>query len=249
MSFITDESNFTQTFMDMEAAVRGTTFNVDLDNNYLYVIDNNVELTRSDGKSVDIEENRPFNLKTFSFIDLVEFIKSFKDSAFEKINMAMDSELYARLVRELQTQIDSLKRLSDTSYDYLLKRYQELHFVSSESKELYDLRIALKQKLIQVAPKEEETQWLNSLVNDLRYTLKIQNYDVAKNVLNVLIENKNAMTADMQNTINSAIGGINNSSLLNEFQKAWDSAAKFFMQNSINFVNSVKNDSFFQSLF
>jgi hypothetical protein len=208
-----------------------------------------VELTRSDGKSVDIEENKPFNLKTFSFIDLVEFIKSFKDSTFEKINTAMDSELYAKLVKELQTQIDNLRKLNDTSYDYLLERYQELHFVGSENKELYDLRITLKQKLIQVAPKEEEKQWLNSLVNDLRHTLKIQNYDVAKNVLNVLIENKNTLTGEMQNTINGAIEGINNSSLLNEFQKAWDSAAKFFIQNSINFANSVKNDSFFQSLF
>lgn len=180
VSFITEGSYFTQSFMDVEAAVRWTTFNVDLEKNYLYVLKNQVELIKSNWEKIEIDENNPFDLKTFTFIKLEEFIKSFKDTAFENLNMELDTELLSFIKQKAQESLQSFvdfiniqtESLSEIKkeelYAGILSKYQELNVVNSDDWILYDIKLSLKEKLYELAPNEEKQAWFNSLISDFK---------------------------------------------------------------------------------
>ncbi len=63
VSFLWEDSYFKEYFRDSEAAARGTVFSLDLNNNYLQVIDHRVTINTLE-KSVIIDENKPFNINT-----------------------------------------------------------------------------------------------------------------------------------------------------------------------------------------
>jgi hypothetical protein len=65
-----------------------------LNNDYLNVTNHKVTFTNAT-KSIIINENKPFNIKTFDFIALEEFIKNLKDSAWEASNTRIDIEMFA----------------------------------------------------------------------------------------------------------------------------------------------------------
>jgi len=66
-------------------------FSLDLNNNYLQVVDHKVTVKTLE-KSITVDENKPFNIKTFSFIALEKFIKSIKDKAWQNVNSKIDKE-------------------------------------------------------------------------------------------------------------------------------------------------------------
>ena len=90
VSFLGKDSYFKQSFDNVEAWVRGTVFNVDLENDYIYVADHQVNLTKEDGTEIIISEDKPFSLETFSFISLTNFIQNVRDTAWQDINRTFD---------------------------------------------------------------------------------------------------------------------------------------------------------------
>ncbi len=102
VSFLWKDSYFKQSFENVEAWVRGTVFNVDLENNYVDVIDHQVTLTKQDGTEVIISENKPFSLDTFSFIALSDFILNIRDTAWQDVNTTFDQKYIIGLKDSLE---------------------------------------------------------------------------------------------------------------------------------------------------
>lgn len=102
VSFLGKDSYFKQSFENVEAGVRWTVFNVDLDNQYVYVTDHQVNLKKQDGTEIIISENKPFSLQTFSFLSITEFIQGVRDSAWQDINTTFDQKYVIGLKNALE---------------------------------------------------------------------------------------------------------------------------------------------------
>lgn len=204
VSFVPEDSYFKQTFADTEAAVRWTIFNVDLEKDYLYVVDHKVELTKSSWDTIVVDEKKPISLSNFTFIQLEEFIRSIRDNAFDELNRKFDTELLNKLKLELQAKINNLVVLSNSKienlsiedkaklYNELLSSYQELNFVSSEDdKQLFDLKLSIKEKLLNIAPENEKKAIVESFVYDLKDSIATKSYDSLDWILTVINSNSN----------------------------------------------------------
>lgn len=207
LSFITEDSYFIQSFMDVEAAVRWTIFNVDLENDYIYVLKHKIELLRENWDEIEIKENKPFDLKTFSFLKLEEFIKSVKDNAFESINRALDAELYLLLKANIEENIeaflvftkDSVDKISSPTkreemYKEILSKYQELNFVGSDYEALYEKKIELKEMLLNLAPDEWKQVWLDSFLLDFEEAVTAKSQNVVKKIVDIFVENESKLS-------------------------------------------------------
>jgi len=202
VSYIPEDSYFKETFMDKEAAIRWTVFNVDINKDYIYVIDHNVLLSDLNWNTILVEERKPITLSSFSFIQLDEFIKNIRDNAFDEINRKFDKELIEKLKNELQAKLDKFIKLSSIQLDKLsieekellykefLWTYQDINFIKSwDNKELYDLKLVLKEKLLNLAPLEEKTLLMESFVYDLKDSVNTKSYDSLEFILRVFNNN------------------------------------------------------------
>lgn len=102
ISFIGSDSSFTQTFDGIEAWVRGTVFDVDLDKEFIHVTDHLVELTDDLGNIVALWEGKTLSLQDFSLIDISQFISSLEDSTWNTLNEQFDREYLWELKEELE---------------------------------------------------------------------------------------------------------------------------------------------------
>ena len=201
ISFIGEESYFKQTFRDNEAAVRGTIFNVDLVQEYLYVLDHKVLLTNGSWSIFEITEEKPFSLDSFSFIKLEEFIQNIKDKSFDEFNKLFDEELKAELKVKLEESISKFKDLSSVEiasltdekkqelYDEIMARYQKLNFIDSQTKDLFDKKIEYKTFLINIASDIQKDVLIESTLADLKDTIDSKDYSSLESILGILNEN------------------------------------------------------------
>lgn len=88
----------------MEAGVRGTVFEVDLENEVLNVTSHVVQLTDTAGKSYTIGENQPFSLTSFSFLELSQYISQMRDTAWVELNKKYDNDYILQLKTEFLSQ-------------------------------------------------------------------------------------------------------------------------------------------------
>lgn len=202
ISYVPEDSYFKEIFMDKEAAIRWTIFNVDIERDYLYVIDHKVELSDSSWNKLLVEEKKPITLSNFSFIQLEEFIRNIRDNTFDEINRKFDIEFMNKLKLELQAKLDNFMKLSSKQFDKLsleekdllykefLSTYQDLNFIkSTDDKELYDLKLILKEKLLNLAPVEEKKLLMESFVYDLKDSVNNKSYDSLEFILWVFNNN------------------------------------------------------------
>ncbi len=200
LNFLWTESYFKESFRDLEAWVRWTVFNVDLDNEYITVLDHKIFLSWDDVNLI-IEENRPFSLKTFSFLNFEEFIQKIKDYDFESLNMKLDEELFKSLREKVHEKLDKyflpqIENISELTtekkeelYNKLLPIYQELNFISSEDWKLFSKKIEIKEKLIELASYEEKENLIKSIINDFVDSVKSENYEELDNIMSILLNN------------------------------------------------------------
>ena len=212
-SFFWEESYFLQTFNDNEAAVRWTIFDVDLDNKYLHVSKHAVSITNNLWKTVSINENQAFNIESFSFINLIDFINNYKDKKWQEINQNLDKLQLDELTQIMSDnlkktwqflQLDSLSqqlnnlweinsltwKQKDKIYNQLLEQYQQIHFADSSTPELLGLKLDLKQTMLEFANNENEEYLIESTVYDLEEVKKTNNPYHFQKILNIFIENK-----------------------------------------------------------
>jgi len=106
VSFIGKDSSFTQNFSGIEAWVRGTIFEVDLESDYVNVVDHQITLEKNTWEQVIVEENTPFKISTFSLIEIWEFVNKFQDATWKQVNESYDSIYFDQLKEALQNSID-----------------------------------------------------------------------------------------------------------------------------------------------
>lgn len=227
ISFIPEESYFKETFADTEAAIRWTIFNLDLDKDYLYVIDHNVTLTKDSWETIKVPEKEPIVLSSFTFISLDEFIKNIRDNAFDEINRKFDLELFNKLKIQLEEKLQSLIKISWTKldnlsltdkeklYNDLLSSYQNLNFISSsDNADLFNLKISIKEKLLEIAPDSEKENILNSFLYDFKDSIKNKSYDTLDKI--VWIFSKNSTSIQIKEEVLSYLNTISFGSNIKE---------------------------------
>lgn len=202
LSYIPEESYFRQSFEDTEVAVRWTIYSLDADKKYIYVESHEV-LLKNNNKIIKVWEKKPFSIKTFSFINIKKFLLELKDKAFFVKNKALDNELYTILKKELNEQIINFKKLSslnvskvskkelEKTYNKLLYNYQKLNFISTKDwKDLFDLKIDIKKKLMDVSSPRQKSNLAKSFFYDFKDTIENNKYYAFDDITKVLLENK-----------------------------------------------------------
>lgn len=203
VTYLWEDSYFNQTYSDTEIAVRGTVYVVDADNDYLQVESHKVELTNKQFGKKEVTENKQLKLSNFEFISLDDFIKFFKDKWFFELNQKLDKEYLLKLSLEIEKRvkdfvyiagknIDNLtKEQREKLYKTILSSYQDLNFVSLENSEkLFNLKIALKEKLIDLAPDTEKPSLLSTFSYDLKDIFKNKNFWNFEKITDILKENQ-----------------------------------------------------------
>ncbi len=170
VSFIWQDSSFTQTFDGVEAGVRGTVFDVDLEKDFIHVSDHVVELTAQDGSTMTISEWNVLNLDTFSFIELSKYVSELKDAAWTELNDNFDAQQIWRLKSDLEDSLQSsnpflflLRWISPKhALFYILDTYEDqskvdsyISWLSEDSKtDLYDYVLWKYQQMNFVSPSD-----------------------------------------------------------------------------------------------
>ncbi len=204
ISFLWEGSYFKEYFRDSEAAVRGTIFNIDLNNDYLSVIDHNIKLITSSWELISIDENRPLDISSFKFISLEKFIQSFKDKDWEKLNLTFDLQLFNWLKNQIHNNLDELLKFKDFNikdslshnenraeiYNKLLEDYQKLNFIKPTDWELFITKLQLKDALIKVADDDNKEWLINSILFDFKDIISTKDYNSLETLLPMLVENK-----------------------------------------------------------
>lgn len=255
ISFIPEDSFFTQRFMDVEAAVRWTIFNVDLENEYLYVIEDQVDLYKQDWGIIQVWESEPLDLRTFTFIKFEEFLTNFRDVTFENINRMLDSQLFQKLKQELEKDMDKLIQVTYTEidnltdleknevYNNLLSIYQELNFVGTADEIMYNIKIWIKEKLYQLAPEEDKKLLLNSFVDDFNDSvnnISDKSYESFWKIIKIIWWDLDQLEADIQSVVKEHIGNFEIPSWLKD-------ATVETITDSVNVFKSIA--SFFKNIF
>lgn len=194
-------SYFSESFRDIEAWVRWTVFNVDLENDYVSVLKHKISLVNNEWKIYKIEENEPFSIKTFSFIKLQEFIEKIKDKNFEDLNFKLDNEYINDLSMKLLKEFDKYTNLSEIElkwltseqkqelYNKLLSKYQELNFVDSDTKELFNKKLEYKKALIWLASENDKKALVENTLYDFKDTISSNNVSGFEAIIPILNEN------------------------------------------------------------
>ncbi len=220
VSFLWEDSYFKQNFEDVQASVRGTIFDVDLTNNYVFVEDHEVALTKWDS-SIILKENSAFNIRTFSFIELQKFLEEVRDTTWKRINQKLDSDYFTTLRKNVSENFSQEKIASDISkkigssardlealektistfsdekkqeaYTAILEQYQKLNFINSDDWELFEQKNTLKKLLISSSNEENKKNLVKYSLYDLKDALDTNNFVWVKNVLELIGENKDIL--------------------------------------------------------
>lgn len=266
LSYIPWDSYFKQSFMDMEAAVRWTVYNVDLENDYLYVIDHKVDLTTENWDSYSIEENKPFDINNFDFLKLEKFITEYKDSFFENVNRKLDNELFREIKADINKKISNLSELSnidvskleedmqDKLYNQVLSSYQDLNSFWVDDWALFELKLDLKEKLYLLSNNEEKALVADSFEYDLKDAKENNNYQY----LNEILTKINNNWINVNESIKNYVENINYDNINPELRKSLQNNYDTFISNInidatsvIEKANNVKDDfeeSFWSSI-
>lgn len=215
-SFFWEESYFHQTFEDNEAAVRWTTFNVDLNKSFVYVSSHEVDLTDKNWKTVKIWENQPFSLTTFDFISLIDFIKNYKDESWKKINSQLDKIQLEELknvisvnlektweyleLDNLSKKINNIKDINVLDeikkkelYNELLAEYQKIHFADSQTPDLLSLKLELKEAMLSFASEKNKENLITSTIYDVEEVKKTNDPLQFQTLIDIFSEHKNIL--------------------------------------------------------
>ena len=197
-----NDSYFEQEVKWSIAAVRGTVFEVNYENDYIRTIEHEINLKNINWETIILKENEMFSLKESIIKDLKDLI----DNSWEILNKKLDKEYFEKLTKELLMRLgnnnifeklfnkqekfismlkkwedfdkinDYLKNLKEKDREELLWNLktinQMINFEKWENKNLYNIKLLSKNLLI-------------DNVNDLYYKenlIKYSMYDL-KNIL------------------------------------------------------------------
>ena len=207
INFIWEESYFHQSFADTTAAVRGTIFEVNLENDYVYLDKHEVKLTKENWEVQILNENtksKALRISDFSFIDFAKFIRLIKDKAWQSLNIKLDKEFYNKIKKwleelkriEIKT-IENIEELSEQKkkelYNELLLEYQKFNFIDTKDIELYRKKLEIKKELIKVSSEENKQNLIRTSFYDLDDLLKNENFEELSETFKIFASNPNSL--------------------------------------------------------
>ena len=131
VSLFWKESYFKQYVDDVEAATRGTVFEINKDKDYIYVENHEINLKNTTTwKEVLLSKDKPMSLKTFSLLDLQEFLSKLKDKTWEEINKNFDKELLSNLQTSITNNLQKNNPINIILWIFS-KKYAVLNAINS----------------------------------------------------------------------------------------------------------------------
>jgi len=206
INFMWQDSYFREYFNDIEAWVRWTVFDVNLDNNYIYVSDHEVSLKVKNWKTYKIWQDKPFSIKSLNFVDLQIFMLNIRNKAWENLNNKFDINLINNLKNKLETSLkenNSIKLLSkldikslslkekEKAYNNLLSQYQQYNFVTPTDEKLFKIKMEIKSSLITLANKENKNALLKTVIYDINNAISLKKDKLIENMLPIIKKYKN----------------------------------------------------------
>lgn len=204
ISFIWEDSHFEQTFADTTAAVRWTIFEVNLENDYIYVDKHEVKLTKESWDEVIVKEKTPFIISSFSFTKLLNFIKDFQDNSFRDLNIKLDKEFYSDLLNSIWDienitfeTVNDLTELTEEKknelYNKALAQYQKINFISTDDVENYKNKLELKKLLIDLSDSWDKENLLITTFYDFKTLAKNKQIDLMAENFSIISDNSDIL--------------------------------------------------------
>ena len=106
VSFLGNDSSFTQKIEWLDAWVRWTVFDVDLEAWFIRVSEHIVELSNNQWESIILTSDTPFDIVRWAFIDIDVFLRSFQDATWTEFNRISDREFRTQMLLDLETSIE-----------------------------------------------------------------------------------------------------------------------------------------------
>ena len=257
ISFIWEDSYFHETFADTTAAVRWTTFEVNLEKDYLYVSKHEVKLTKKSWEKKIVTEKKPFIISKFDFTELLEFLQKFKDAAWQDLNKKLDKDFYNSLIKNIwdlnkftNLKIEDISEYSEEKkkevYNKLLSDYQKLNFIDTSDTENYKEKLKLKKSLINLSDDWNKHNLLITTIYDIKDLAKNKNFSDLTENIKILSDNKDLLSGldiDLSNYINSDIfkNIILPDWLRKEFENSFNNIKTNLNLGDLNFDNDIIN--------
>ena len=229
VSFLGSDSYFKQNFNDIEAWVRGTVFDVDLDAGVIHVGEHSVELTTTDGKSVRVTEWQAFNLSSFSFLELSEYIRSFRDATGNSLNVGLDTDYNRTLLAILDTSDEQ------AFFEWILrifsKKKQLIHLINTANK------YSRIEDFLDTIPQEKYGVYYKAVLSEYQKHNIVKSSDVAyykkkiyyKRALTHLAPSKEERQHLLQSSLFDLSGAIKNKNIT-------------AVTNSLDYITAYKDD-------
>ncbi|MDQ7008793.1 MAG: FecR domain-containing protein [Candidatus Gracilibacteria bacterium] len=230
VSFLGENSYFKQNFQDIEAAVRGTIFDVNLEKDYVYVANHEVSVQKGEEKKI-ISQNQAFSISTFSFIEIQKFISEIQDKTWKKINSDFDKEFLNNLKNNIfkQINLDNIDEIleENTTYNELLSQYQKLNFVGADDSELFEIKNKIKKSLISKASDENKKNLIKYSIFDLKDAINTENLNLdsikdLEKIIGKNTENLENILGEKYNDFQNILGKFNIDETINKAEKIRD---------------------------
>lgn len=177
VSFLGDDASFIQKFDTIEAWIRGTVFEVDMEKWYIHVQDHEVALVDTTSwKNISVAEGQIFDFMSFEFLDIVRFVAELKNESWERINLAEDALYIMKLKNNYETLIDS-KLIKWRIYSLFSRSYKILYLLETAddyeiiSQKIQGLEAEKKEKLYNTVYELYQDIYF-AKVNDIEYYRK-----------------------------------------------------------------------------
>lgn len=102
VSFLGTDSSFSQKFEWLEAGVRGTVFDVDLESWFIRATEHAIELIDSTHSQLIITPEAPYDIEARTFIDIDVFLRAFQDLEWTEYNILSDKAYREELIKQLR---------------------------------------------------------------------------------------------------------------------------------------------------
>lgn len=110
----------------MEAGIRGTVFDIDLEKDFISVTDHQVILTDTKGQTLLVEEGKPVRISSLTLIEIQEFLSQLQDISWTKLNQEYDAVYFESLKQQLQNSLIKKTRLLFL-LDWISPKYRILY--------------------------------------------------------------------------------------------------------------------------
>lgn len=151
VSIFWKDSYFNYYVNDIEAWVRWTKFEINIDKDYVYVENHEIKLKNTKTQSgVILTAEKPLKLSTFSLLDLQEFLINIKDKTWQEINNKLDKEMISNMQESIWKNLQENNPLNFILAIFS-KKYSVLYYINNQ-KELKKV----KQKITKLSLGEKQ---------------------------------------------------------------------------------------------